>query len=225
MAPRRVWQILGSLALGLLLASRPAAAGSLTMGEVDWYGAVFTVDLVGFSGDYYSFEYTANFTNFDSDAAGEHTDYIVGINFKPSQGNLVGYKNATTDADGSWTYGVDSNLSSAGFTASCAPKGTGNDFFCGALTSGTDYTANPTTLVYTWDFTLKITGVTSPELLALNTPLRALFTSGTTNSQGDYYTALMSQTTHAVPEPSSVLLLGIGSFAAMRKRLFRFRTY
>ncbi len=218
MTYRRVCQVVGSIALGLLLLSKPAAASSLTMGEVDWYGAVFTVDLVGNSGQLFSFEYTADFTNFDSAAAGDHTDYIVGINFKPSQGHLVGYTSATTDADGAWTYGVDSNLSSAGFTASCAAKGSGNDFFCGALPNGADYTANPTTLAYTWDFTLKITGVTSPQLLALNTPLRALFTSGTTNTQGDYYTALMSETTHGVPEPSTLLLLGVGALTAFRKR-------
>jgi hypothetical protein len=229
MTNRRVWQVVGSIALGLLLSSKPATAESFSMGEVDWYGAVFTVDLQSYSGDQYTFEYTADFSNFDAAAAGDHTDYIVGINFKPSEGNLVSYTGATTDADGSWTYGVDSNLSSAGFTASCAAKGAGNDFFCGALTAGADYTANPTTglppLIYTWDFTLKITGVTDPTSLALNAPLRALFTSGTTNSQGDYYTALMSQTTHGVPEPSTLLLLGVGAATAFRKRIFQASSY
>jgi hypothetical protein len=225
MTYRRVCKVVGSIVLGLLLLSKPAAASSLTMGEVDWYGAVFTVDLLSYSGDYYSFEYKANFSNFDADAAGDHTDYIIGINFKPSQGNLVGVKTVTNDPAGSWTYGIDSNLSSAGFTASCDPKGGGNDFFCGALTNGADYTVNPTSLVYTWDFTLKITGVTSPELLAIGTPLRALFTSGTKNSQGDYYTALMSETTHSVPEPSTLLLLGVGAGTAIRRRILGIRSY
>jgi hypothetical protein len=225
MTTRRVWQVVGSIALGLLLSSKPAAAGPLTMGEVDWYGAVFTVDLTGYTNNLYSFEYKADFTNFDAAAAGDHTDYIVGINFKPSEGNLVAVTDVANDPTGSWTYGIDANLSSAGLTASCAQKGTGNDFFCGALTNGSDYNVNPTSLVYTWDFTLKITGVTSPELLALNAPLRALFTSGTTSNKGDYYTALMSETTHGVPEPSSLLLLGVGAATALRKRIFQFRPY
>jgi hypothetical protein len=224
MTYRRVWQVLAGIALTLVV-SKPASAAPISVGEVDWYGAIFTVDLVSSANNWYSFEYTADFTTFDSAAAGDHTDYIVGINFKPSQGNLVSYTSATTDAAGSWTYGVDSNLSSAGFTASCAPKGTGNDFFCGALTDGKDYTANPTTgtppPIYTWDFSLRITGVTNPELLALNAPLRALFTSGTTNRQGDYYTALMSETTGGgtpVPEPATQLLVALGLPAILRNR-------
>jgi hypothetical protein len=225
MTNRRVWQVVGSIALGLLLSSKPAAAGPLTMGEVDWYGAVFTVDLTAYTGNLYSFEYTANFTNFDAAAAGDHTDYSVVINFTPSEGILVAVPNVSNDPAGTWTYGIDANLSSAGLTASCAQKGTGNDFFCGALTNGSDYTVNPTSLVYTWDFTLKITGVTSPELLALNAPLRALFTSGTTSNTGDYYTALMSETTHGVPEPSSLMLLGVGAATVLRKRRFQFRSY
>ena len=117
---------------------------------------------------------------------------MIGINGTP-----------TTSAGGNWDYMVDSNLNAS--SPVCGTMaGPGNDFFCGAeSTGGAGYPANPTNTTYEWQFTLQIAGVTDVHELVVNAPLRALFTDG----YGKY--ALMSETT-SVPEPASILLFGVG---------------
>jgi hypothetical protein len=197
------------------LCANVASADPIATGSVEWKGATASVEYLGSSGDLYDFRYVFDFEGF---TATGHTDYLVGINFKPSQGDVISYQDASTIANGSWAYGVDTNLSSAGFGATCGAGTTGNNnFFCGATTN---YLANPTSgsPVYTWDFTLRITGVTDPNLLVINAPIRALFTSGILKPKGaGYYTSLMSEKT--VPEPGTLALVGIGlAVAAIRRR-------
>lgn len=191
---------------GLVLAARPVHAGPI--GAVEWNGATFSIEYLGSAGtNLYNFQYVADFDGF---TGGGHTDYIVGINFKPSQGNVTGYSGTSTTAAGTWTYGVDANLSSSGFSATCSSAGGGNDFFCGAVSP---YTSNPTSgsALYTWNFTLLITGVVDPNTLVDNTGIRALFTSGVLRPSGNgYFTSLMSETTTRVPEPTTLGMLGIG---------------
>lgn len=197
----------------LFLASRPVAAGPI--GAVEWNGATFSIEYLGTSGtNLYDFQYVADFDGF---TGGGHTDYLVGINFKPSSGNVLGYSDTSTTASGTWSYGVDANLSSGSFGATCASAGGGNDFFCGA---GSPITANPTSgsAYYTWNFTLMITGVSDPNSLVWDAPIRALFTSGDPLPSGNgYFSSLMSETTSRVPEPTTLGLMGLGLLLGVRK--------
>ena len=72
----------------LVFAAGNAQAGAV--GEVLWNGAEFTIEYVddGTADDFYDFVLTANFAEYDG--SGGHTDYLMGVNFKPSEGDLVG---------------------------------------------------------------------------------------------------------------------------------------
>ena len=104
--------------------------------------------------------------------------YLVGINFKPSQGNVVDSSAESTTALGTWFYNVDSDLS--GNNTNCAEASGDTNLFCAANTS--DWALNPTSgnAIYAWTFTLAINGVTAGEEASLdnNAPFRALFTDG-----------------------------------------------
>jgi hypothetical protein len=212
---RRILIAIFGVALWALSGS-PAVAGPI--GSVEWNNATFSVELLGSAGDLYTFELTADFTGFVDGQAGDpgvdqegHFAYLVGINFKPSNGNLIGISGTpTTDATGTFTYGIDSNLSSS--STDCSAAGAGNDFFCGLLISTNDWENNSTSgdPIYTWTFTLQIANVTDADALVSDTGLRALFTDGS----DDFKTSLASLTTgtgtSSVPEPSSFSLLGLG---------------
>lgn len=180
--------------LALLMAG---AAQAGPIGGVTWNGGVFTVELTGVAANNYTFVYTANFANF---TGGGHTDYIWGINFKPSSGDVSGFSNFSTTATGSWnTTIIDTNLSAGGCT------GGGADFFCAASAIPGAQTAG----IYTWTFTLGITGVTNPDTLVWGAPIRALFGEVNPNN-GMWQSTLMSETTHDVPEPGTLALFGVG---------------
>ena len=213
---RRILNVSIGVALLWALLASPAVAGPV--GTVQWNGATFSVELLGSAGDLYTFELTADFTGFVDGQSGDpgvdqegHFAYLVGINFKPSNGNLTGISGTpTTDATGTFTYGIDSNLNSN--STDCSAGGAGNDFFCGLLISTSDWENNPTSgdPIYTWTFTLQIANVTDADALVSDTGLRALFTDGS----DDFKTSLASLTTGtggtSVPEPSSLSLLGLG---------------
>ena len=207
-----------SVSLGVALwalSGSPAVAGPI--GSVEWNDATFSIELLGSAGDLYTFKLTADFTGFVDGQAGDpgvdqegHFAYLVGINFKPSNGDLTAISGTpTTNATGTFTYGIDSNLSSN--STDCSSAGPGNDFFCGLLISTSDWEKNPTSgnPIYTWTFTLQIANVTNEDALVLDTGLRALVTDGS----DDFKTSLASLTTGtgtSVPEPSSFSLLGLG---------------
>jgi hypothetical protein len=207
-----------SVSLGVALwalSGSPAVAGPI--GSVEWNDATFSIELLGSAGDLYTFKLTADFTGFVDGQAGDpgvdqegHFAYLVGINFKPSNGNLTAINGTpSTNATGTFTYGIDSNLSSN--STDCSSAGPGNDFFCGILISTSDWESNPTSgnPIYTWTFTLQIANVTDANALVSYTGLRALFTDGA----DDFKTSLASLTTGtgtSVPEPSSFSLLGLG---------------
>jgi hypothetical protein len=200
-------------AAALLLATALPARAS-TIGSATWDNTTLMIELLGYSGNLYNFEMSVIFGTGglqETDQDG-HFDYLVGVNFKPNEGNVTGISGTpTTTAAGDWDFSVDANLSSA--SSSCAIKGAGNDFFCGITT---DTLANSTDLAGTlkWNFTLNITGVTDPNnLIVTGTPIRALFADA--NGQ----TSLFSLT---VPEPTTISLLGIGIAAvALRRRYSR----
>jgi hypothetical protein len=206
--------IVAATVLSLGLGAAPASAGIVT-----WNNAVFEVELLSFAGNQYTFGLTADFTNFAEVDQDGHFAYLIGINFKPSQGNVIDSLNESTIAAGTWLYNVDTNLSSS--NSNCASASGNNNFFCGANTANA--TLNPTAgnPLYTWNFTLVINGVTAGQeaLLTENAPLRALFTDGPDKNQ----TSLMSQVTGAaqVPEPSSLSLLGLGVLAGGLRKLRR----
>jgi hypothetical protein len=110
-----------SVSLGVALwalSGSPAVAGPI--GSVEWNDATFSIELLGSAGDLYTFKLTADFTGFVDGQAGDpgvdqegHFAYLVGINFKPSNGNLTAINGTpSTNATGTFTYGIDSNLSS-----------------------------------------------------------------------------------------------------------------
>jgi PEP-CTERM motif len=213
-------------ALGLLLWSTAAHAGSIS--GVAWNGANFTIELISSDAatNTYQFEYVADFDGFDFD---DHTDYITGINFKPSAGSVTGGTltdfavNGVSQGTGGWVWGVDSNLSSTpGGAADCDPNGVGNDFFCAIVdpfaTAWNSYTTSGSP-EYSWTFSLVITGVTDPDALVANTPIRASFSDGPTE-RGTYQNTLMSETTGTpsptpVPEPYTGILFGLGAVACL----------
>jgi len=217
---RRILSAILGVALWALSGS-PAIAGPI--GSVEWNDATFSVELLGSANDLYTFELTADFTGFVDGQAGDpgvdqegHFAYLVGINFKPSNGDLIAINGTpTTDATGTFTYGVNSNLNSN--STDCSSNPGNNGYFCGLLISTNDWENNPTSgdPIYTWTFTLQIANVTDANALVSGTPLRALFTDGS----DDFKTSLASLTTGTgtpVPEPSSLSLLGLGlaSFAS-----------
>jgi len=221
-------------ALGFAIASASVASAG-PIGTVDWNDATFSIEYLRSAGtDLYEFQYKADFTGFVDPG---QNDYIIGINFKPADGNLIGYSGTpTTTAFGTWAYQVDSNLNSGGSlqpVCDAPNQNTGNDFFCGGLVIAnlTDPLANSTSRdpIYTWNFTLNITGVTDASQLVFSTGIRALFTSGECKVKGgngpdageiDCNTSLASLTTGAgdggdgdgdgetVPEPGALLLFG-----------------
>jgi hypothetical protein len=211
---RRILSAIFGVALWTLSAS-PAVAGPI--GSVEWNNATLSVELLASAGDLYTFKLTADFTGFVDAQADDpgvdqegHFAYLIGINFKPSNGNLTAINGTpTTNATGTFTYGIDSNLSSN--STDCSAAGAGNDFFCGILVSTNDWEDNPTSgnPIYTWTVTLQIANVTDVNALVSGTGLRALFTDGS----DDLQTSLASLTTGtgtSVPEPSSFSLLGLG---------------
>src|SRR5215212_6130508 len=120
--------------LALVAWSTVAQAG--TISGVEWNGGTFTVELTSYDGatSTYNFEYVADFDGFNF---ADHTDYITGINFKPSEGDVTGatltnfYVDGVAQGTSGWLSGYDSNLSSTPQgTGDCDPNGTGNDFFC-----------------------------------------------------------------------------------------------
>lgn len=202
--------VAGALSLGL---ASPASAG-----VIEWNNATFQIDLQSFLGNQYTFRLTADFSGFAEVDQTGHFAYLVGINFKPSQGDLVDSSNESTNALGTWIYNVDTNLSSNNVNCANAPGN--NNFFCGANTG--NWALNPTAgnPIYTWNFTLQINGVAAGQEGSLddNAPLRVLFSDGAPENQ----TSLMSLTTAAqVPEPTSLSLVGLGLLAgglrALRK--------
>jgi hypothetical protein len=209
---RHLVRIIG---IGLFAGLWAGSAQAGPIGTVEWNNATFTIELTSYdvATNQYSFTYTADFTDFAEVDQDGHFAYLIGINFKPSEGNLVGYSGVTSNVAGTWAYNVDSNLSSSNQT--CGDEPGDNDFFCGYTLYNTSY-LNPTAgdPIYTWNFTLTITGVTNPEDLVEDTALRALFTDGTYTSgaRPKLQTSLMSETTTAtpVPEPTSLSLLGLG---------------
>lgn len=200
-----------SLGLG---ASRASA------GVIDWNNATFSVELLSFTGNQYTFGLTADFTDFAEVEQDGHFAYLIGINFKPSQGNVVDSSSESTTALGTWFYNVDTNLSSS--NSNCATGNGNNNFFCGANTG--NWALNPTSgnAIYSWTFTLAIDGVIAGQeaSLADNAPLRALFTDG----KPDYQKSLMSETTSQVPEPTTLSLLGLGLAAGAFRKLRGKRT-
>jgi hypothetical protein len=188
--------------------SSPASAAT-----IEWNGAIFSIELLGTSGvNQYDFRYSIDFDDFEG---GGHTDYLVGINYKPSQGDVTGFSVTSEPEPLHWQYAVDDNLSASLSGVTCTDGGGGNGFFCGVLNPLTQYSALPTTGgTYTWEFTLTITGVTDPSQLVEGAPLRALFTDGGGYAEGYKY-SLASLTT-SVPEPGSLALLGIGLVSSGR---------
>jgi PEP-CTERM motif len=216
-----------TVALGLVLTSTlwvsQASAGPV--GSVEWNNSTFEVELVSSVGGQYTFELRADLTNFSQIDQTGHFDYLIGVNFKPSNGTVVGIVGTPiTDAGGSWTYNVDAALNSGGGT-DCKQPGN-NEFFCGVLLDVSDWASNPAAgNTYTWQFTLQITGVTDEDALVSGTPVRALFAEYhyRRNGGGDWQTSLASLTTGtSVPEPSSFSLLGFG-VAALGSSIIRQR--
>jgi hypothetical protein len=215
--------------LALLLGSTVARASSIA--GVDWNGATFTVELtsVDATTNTYTFEYVADFDGFNF---ADHTDYITGVNFKPSQGDTTAASltnftvNGVSQGTAGWLSGADSNLSSTPQgDANCDPQGQGNDFVCAVVdpfsTAWNSYTTSGSP-VYSWTFNVVITGVTNPDLLVSGTGIRASFSDGPTTN-GTYQNSLMSETTGTatptpVPEPHTAILLGLGIFACLARR-------
>ena len=196
--------LVGIFTVAMMLGVSVDKASAVSVGAVDWDNTTLMIQYLGMSGaNLYDFQYTFTIGSGglqETDQQG-HFDYLVGINFKPSEGNVVGYSNTSTTAAGSWTYNVDSQLNSGGNT-NCSAVNGNNDFFCGATTN-TLANATNVAKTLTWNFTLNITGVTDPNnLIQQNvTPIRALFADA--NGQ----TSLFSL---KVPEPASLSLLGVG---------------
>jgi len=205
------------LIFGAFGASQASAA---TIGIAQLNNTTLMIEYLGSSGtDLYDFRYTVTFGTGglqETDQSG-HFDYLVGINFKPGTGNLVGYSGTpTTTAAGAWTYNVDTNLSSS--NTNCASSPGNNNFFCGALSPMTFNNPTSSAGSLVWNFTLQITGVTDTNLFIQDgTPIRALF------ADADGQTSLLSLQTTAVPEPASLSLFAFGLLAAagMSKRLSR----
>jgi hypothetical protein len=136
--------------------------------------------------------------------------------------------NGVPQGTGCWVSGVDSNLSSTpGGVADCDPNGSGNDFFCAIVDPFADAWNSYTTSgspVYSWTFSLVITGVTDPDSLVANTGIRASFSDGPkegdTSERVTYQNSLMSETTGTgsptpVPEPYTAILFGLGAVACL----------
>jgi len=153
------------VALAAVLASSTLAQAS-PIGTATYNGATFSLEYEGSSpGGRYRFKYTLDFDGF---SAGNFEQFLIGVDFKPKLpggADVLGIQPApTTNADGTWVYSIDANLSNGG--ALCS--GGMNDSVCGGLSNLGDTTdpitpwmVNPTDgNTYTWTFVLHIAGLT-----------------------------------------------------------------
>jgi hypothetical protein len=209
MKMKKIWFGIASVFMMVAALALPSQADPILVGSVGTAtadGAVYELEILSYEGNLYDFRFTADFTSFST--GNPSSAFLVGINPKaninPNQ--VVGLSNESASAGEwfNWTSEGES-LSNGSGQQDCLPTGGGGSFVCAVeqFGSGTDLATNA---VYDFFFTLEIEApVPDPAGLVLGAPIRVLLTT-----DGEQFKPVSLTSNVRVPEPSSVLLFGLG---------------
>lgn len=186
-------------ALGLL-------AGEASATAVSYYGAIFDLAIAdtGAPGGTYQVTYTANFTNFTN---GAQQPYISAISWKHA-GEDVLSASLTADPGDGWITHADSVVNANG----CSGSG-GNTWAC-AQDVTSPYVA--TSGLLTWVFNATFSDSLIENLSTTGDSIKAMFVDRWGNKEGSLLSCTLNGNTQdncsstSVPEPASVLLMGLG---------------